>query len=48
LSAQNSQSGADSPSETADEIIGGVVIETLSVPVPHKGKCLHEDMLLGC
>lgn len=36
LSAQNSQSGADSPSETADEIIGGVVIETLSVPVPHK------------
>lgn len=48
LSAQNSQSGADSPSETADESLDGVVIQTVSVPLPHKGKCCHEDMLLGC
>ncbi|XP_033609208.1 mitogen-activated protein kinase kinase kinase 4 isoform X3 [Cryptotermes secundus] len=34
LSAQNSQSGADSPSETVDDIVDGVVAETL--PIPHK------------
>jgi hypothetical protein len=47
LSAQNSQSGADSPSETADESVDGVVAETVTVPVPHKGKCHHEVILVG-
>jgi hypothetical protein len=48
LSAQNSQSGADSPSETADEIADGVVAEIVTVPVLHKGKCHHEVILVGC
>jgi hypothetical protein len=48
LSAQNSQSGADSPSETADESADGVVAETISVPVPRKGRCHYKDVLVGC
>jgi hypothetical protein len=36
LSAQNSQNDADSPSDTVDDAVIGVVVESL--PVPHKGK----------
>lgn len=46
LSAQNSQSGADSPCETVDETEDGVVAETL--PIPVKGKCHHKDILVIC
>jgi hypothetical protein len=45
LSAQNSQSGADSPSETVDDIVEGVVAETLLIP--HKGIC-YISVLVTC
>jgi hypothetical protein len=43
LSAQNSQSGADSPSETVDDVIVGVVAETLLIP--QKGMCYRSNLV---
>jgi hypothetical protein len=45
LSAQNSQNDADSRSDTVDDAVIGVVVETLHVP--HKGMC-YGSVLVAC
>lgn len=46
LSAQNSHSGTDSPSETVDESLDGAVAETLHIPL--KGRYHHKDIVVIC